>query len=75
MRVDLPLPVLPTMPVFIPPGKVHVRPRNTSGMCGAYRTYIAPLASVNIHLTKIIAMNDPIHNMILFGDKQLRTDL
>ena len=40
IRVDLPLPVLPTIPVFIPPGKVHVRPRNTSGMCRAYRTYI-----------------------------------
>jgi hypothetical protein len=26
MRVDLPLPVLPTIPVFMPPGKVVVRP-------------------------------------------------
>ena len=35
MRVDLPLPVRPTMPVFVPPGKVHVRPLNTRGRCGA----------------------------------------
>lgn len=35
MRVDLPLPVLPTKPVFIPPSKVHVIPRKTSGKCGA----------------------------------------
>uniref|UniRef100_A0A7C9EIF7 Uncharacterized protein n=1 Tax=Opuntia streptacantha TaxID=393608 RepID=A0A7C9EIF7_OPUST len=35
MRVDLPLPVLPTIPVFFPPWKVHVIPRNTSGIWGA----------------------------------------
>ncbi|KAK7371931.1 hypothetical protein VNO80_05298 [Phaseolus coccineus] len=35
MRVDLPLPVLPTMPVFSPPGNLHVIPRSTSGRCGA----------------------------------------
>lgn len=35
MRVDLPLPVLPTMPVFFPPSKVHVIPRKTRGKCGA----------------------------------------
>lgn len=39
MRLDLPLPLLPMMPVFTPPCKVHVRPRNTSGKFGAYRTY------------------------------------
>jgi hypothetical protein len=35
MRVDLPLPVLPTIPVFSSPTNVHVRPRKTSGKCGA----------------------------------------
>ena len=44
VRVDLPLPVLPTMPVLIPPRKVHVRPCNTSGMCGAYHAYITPIS-------------------------------
>jgi hypothetical protein len=40
MRVDLPLPVLPTIPVFMPPGKVTVRPFRTNGNCGAYFTCI-----------------------------------
>ncbi|KAJ0608654.1 hypothetical protein HanHA89_Chr03g0111221 [Helianthus annuus] len=39
IKVDFPLPVLPTIPVFFPPLKVHVRPLNTSGICGAYRTF------------------------------------
>jgi hypothetical protein len=52
-RVVLPLPVLPTMPVFLPPRKVHVRPRNTSGMCGAYRTYIQHIIICYYRLHKI----------------------
>jgi len=42
MRVDLPLPVLPTIPVFMPPGKVTVRPFRTNGNCGAYFTCNKP---------------------------------
>jgi hypothetical protein len=40
MRVDLPLPVLPTIPVFRPPGKVTVSPLRTNGSCGAYFTCV-----------------------------------
>lgn len=37
IKVDLPLPVLPTIPVFFPPQKVQLRPRSTTGKWGAYR--------------------------------------
>jgi hypothetical protein len=51
MRVDLPLPVLPTIPVFMPPGKVTVRPFRTNGSCGAYFTCIKPKIMNTVHLT------------------------
>jgi len=34
MRVDFPLPVLPTIPILCPPSNVHVIPRSTSGASG-----------------------------------------
>ena len=34
-ELHIPLPVLPTMPIFNPPPNLHVIPRNTSGRCGA----------------------------------------
>ena len=37
MRVDLPLPVLPTTPTFSPPEIVNVMPFNTIGVVGRYR--------------------------------------
>lgn len=40
MRVDFPLPVLPTIPFFIPPANVHEMPLKTSGICAAYRTCV-----------------------------------
>lgn len=56
MRVDFPLPVLPTIPVFIPPRKVHERPRNTSGMCGAYRTYIHAQYQITPIIMELVTM-------------------
>jgi hypothetical protein len=53
IRVDLPLPVLPTIPVFMAPGKVNVRPFRTNGSCGAYLTCIK-LKSYTSVLSRII---------------------
>lgn len=38
IKVDLPLPVLPTIPIFFPPGKQQVTPRSTKGRFSLYRT-------------------------------------
>ena len=55
IRVDLPLPVLPTIPVFMAPGKVTVRPFRTNGRCGAYLTCIK-LKSYRSVLSRIIVI-------------------
>jgi hypothetical protein len=39
MSVDLPLPVRPTTPIFLPPWNVHVIPCNTNGEWGLYRIW------------------------------------
>jgi len=57
IRVDFPLPVLPTIPILCPPSKVQLIPCSTSGALGLY--CIWKFLCISVHLT--FFLNNMIH--------------